>query len=289
MVSLRSTHPAVLGTRRANQSSRQKPVQPSREKYFAFAVGQISSTSSPRPFPARGALRGRHERGMGCGGRGSVGAKRSSQGGFPVSDRPARRRTALQRLRQDFGWQHMAGRSVGGGRCVRRSRVVLASVADAKPCGGETGPTGSRSPSIRLATVTKRNSSPRRARRKPLKPLRGESRVISGGTRGDYRVLTTNAHGPRVLRAPGFPCSLFSMRDDVLSNLGQTMPRECDVIPSRLWRSVMANSPLADFCWTPPLMSGSSSRGIVHQTGRQSLGGQNVALCGATSLQNIPC
>ena len=30
------------------------PVQPSREKYFAFAVGQISSTSSPRPFPAEG-------------------------------------------------------------------------------------------------------------------------------------------------------------------------------------------------------------------------------------------
>ena len=27
--------------------------------------------------------------------------------------------------------------------------------------------------------------------------------------RGDYRVLTTNAHGLRVLRAPGFPCSLF--------------------------------------------------------------------------------
>ena len=26
--------------------------------------------------------------------------------------------------------------------------------------------------------------------------------------RGDYRVLTTNAHGPRVLRAPGFPCAL---------------------------------------------------------------------------------
>jgi hypothetical protein len=43
-------------TRRANQSSRQKPVQPFRKKYFAFAVGQISSTSSPRPFPARGAL-----------------------------------------------------------------------------------------------------------------------------------------------------------------------------------------------------------------------------------------
>src|SRR5207302_1363426 len=27
-------------------------------------------------------------------------------------------------------------------------------------------------------------------------------------TRGDYRVLTTDAHGPRVPRAPGFPCAL---------------------------------------------------------------------------------
>ena len=32
---------------------------------------------------------------------------------LPVSDRPARGRTALQRLRQNFGWQHMAGRNVG--------------------------------------------------------------------------------------------------------------------------------------------------------------------------------
>jgi hypothetical protein len=50
-------------------------VQTLRKKYFAGPVGQISATSSPRPFPARGAYRDRHERGMGCGGRGSVGAQ----------------------------------------------------------------------------------------------------------------------------------------------------------------------------------------------------------------------
>jgi hypothetical protein len=50
-------------------------VQSLSQKYFAFAVGQISATSSPRPFPARGAYRDRHGRGMGCGGRGSVGAQ----------------------------------------------------------------------------------------------------------------------------------------------------------------------------------------------------------------------
>jgi hypothetical protein len=50
----------------------------------------------------------------------------------PVSERSARGRTALQRLRQNLGGRHMAGRSVWRGGCVRRSRVVLASVADVK-------------------------------------------------------------------------------------------------------------------------------------------------------------
>ena len=65
------------------------------KKYFAFAVGQISSTSSPRPFPARGALRGRHERGMGCGGRDSVGAQVDRRADLPVSGSRRAGRTAL--------------------------------------------------------------------------------------------------------------------------------------------------------------------------------------------------
>jgi len=101
-------------------------------------------------------------------------------GGSPVSDQPARGRTALQCLRQDFGRRHMAGRGLGRGRCGRRSRVVLASVADVKLAEAASSQPGFGGPSIRSATVTKRNSSPGRARRKPLKPLRGESRVISG-------------------------------------------------------------------------------------------------------------
>ena len=202
--------------------------------------------------------------------------KWSSQGRFSVSEQPARRRTALQRLRQNSADSTWSVESFGGGRCVRRSRVVLASVADAKPCGGDVIPTGFDAPSIRLATVTKRNSSPRRARRKPLKPLRGESRVISGGTRGDYRVLTTNAHGLRVLRAPGFPCSLFSIEGRC-----PFKPRANHAARMRRYTlSAVAfccgELPLANFDWTP-LMSGSSPRRIAHQTGRQSLGGQNVA------------
>ena len=54
---------------------RQFPVYPARKKYFAFAVGQISATSSRHPTPTRGAFRDRHERGEGSGGRGSVVAR----------------------------------------------------------------------------------------------------------------------------------------------------------------------------------------------------------------------
>jgi hypothetical protein len=42
--------------------------------------------------------------------------------------------------------------------------------------------------------------------------------------RGDYRVLPTNAHGLRVLRAPGFPCSLFSFEGQTI---GQTSGNPC--------------------------------------------------------------
>jgi hypothetical protein len=62
-------------TRRANQHSQQKSVDPSREKFFAFPVGQIRSTSSRRLIPKEGRIARRHERGMGCGGRDGVGAQ----------------------------------------------------------------------------------------------------------------------------------------------------------------------------------------------------------------------
>jgi hypothetical protein len=100
----------------------------------------------------------------------------------------------------------MAGRRVGGGRCVRRSRVVLASVADVKLAEAKSAQPGADTPLIRLATVTKRNSSPGRARRKPLKPLRGESRVISG-----VLVVTTVCYY-QCTRAAGAPGTRLSLR-----------------------------------------------------------------------------
>src|SRR4051812_37577876 len=46
------------------------PVQPLREKYFAGAVGQIRGTGS-RVYSTEGRC-ARHERGVGCGGRGGA-------------------------------------------------------------------------------------------------------------------------------------------------------------------------------------------------------------------------
>jgi hypothetical protein len=98
-------------------------VQSLAQRYFALAVEQISATSLPHPFPARGAVARRHERGRGCGGRDGVGAQVFA--GRVSRERP----TGAQDERR---------------QSVRRSRVVLASVADAKPRGDCVDPTGSR-------------------------------------------------------------------------------------------------------------------------------------------------
>src|SRR4051794_37899061 len=47
-------------------------VQSCCEKQTALPVGQIIFTTSRYPVPTRGAFRDRHERGMGCGGRGGI-------------------------------------------------------------------------------------------------------------------------------------------------------------------------------------------------------------------------
>jgi hypothetical protein len=80
-------------------------VQPPLQKYFASPVGQIISTNSCHPVPHRGAYRDRHERGMGCGGRGSVLRAMGSQGGFlGIRERsPARGREMLRRTAKSCG------------------------------------------------------------------------------------------------------------------------------------------------------------------------------------------
>jgi hypothetical protein len=63
-----------------------------RRAKFRFAKTPNQWPISGHPVPTRGAVARRHERGMGCGGRESVGAQLISQGGLnPVSDPQARR------------------------------------------------------------------------------------------------------------------------------------------------------------------------------------------------------
>jgi hypothetical protein len=104
----------------------------------------------------------RHERGEGCGGRGSVLRATGSQGGSmrPVSDHQASGREMLQRTAKSCG----------------PDAPTLAS--SSRSC---VGPTGLRQ-NISADDGGKRARSPGRARRKPLKPLRA-------GMPGDSGVL----------------------------------------------------------------------------------------------------
>jgi hypothetical protein len=69
--------------RRANHLRALNPVQPPREKYFTSFFTQITCLFLAIP-PERGAFRDRHERGLGYGGRDSVGRARGDRrAGFP--------------------------------------------------------------------------------------------------------------------------------------------------------------------------------------------------------------
>jgi hypothetical protein len=87
--------------------------------------------------------------------------------------------------------------------CGRRSRVVLTPrrwrQVSRKCPRGDGG---------------KQARSPRRARRKPLKPLRREGRAFRR-TCGFYPCAFLLHRGLRVRQAPGFPCALLFLRDNV--------------------------------------------------------------------------
>src|SRR5260370_32315444 len=81
------------------------------------------------------------------------------------------------------------------------------------------GPTGCAMPLIRGMTVTKRNSSPGRARRKPLKPLRREGRIAPATpvvTTVCYFLHTGHGCGGH----PGLPAPSFFLRTRIQHHLG---------------------------------------------------------------------
>jgi hypothetical protein len=103
----------------SNDSNVICPVQTSREKYSASAVGQISGFSPP-VSPKRGAGRDRHERGLRCGGRGSVERANGIAGQVFSCERSTSARTnGASTPSPNFGRQQMAGRGMWWRCCVR--------------------------------------------------------------------------------------------------------------------------------------------------------------------------
>ena len=126
---------------------------------------------------------------------------------LPVSEEPARRRTALQRLGQNstgstWSVETLAEVAAYGEVVWSWHPLLMLSLAEAKPAQpGEVAvnPLGDGDKKEFVAEESTKETVKTIARGKP-----GDFRR----NRGDYRVLTTNAHGLRVLRAPGFPCAL---------------------------------------------------------------------------------
>jgi hypothetical protein len=157
-------------------------------------------------------------------------ARRVRRAGHSVSDHRARQTTALKRLRSSFDGtgtkpiERLFG-GVADGEVVWSWHPLLVSslaeVLAAQP--------GTRSLSIREAMVAKRNSSPGRARSKPLKPLRA-------GMPGDFRCLrcehpcatftTQRVRGCGCTGRPAFPTPSFQKGEKVQQNLGRAAPRD---------------------------------------------------------------
>jgi hypothetical protein len=155
-----STHPTcplILPDGQITSCFPKWPVQPPLQKYFRSCLTQITSISLTVSFH-RGAIARRHERGAGCGGRES--ARRATA--IAGRDEPRERSASARDDRRFSG---------------RQSRVVLTPVAGVK-FAEASRPDRVRQNLNPRTTVTTRTRSPGRARNKPLKPLRGECRLI---------------------------------------------------------------------------------------------------------------
>jgi len=148
-----------------NQINSMLPVQPHPKKYSAFAVGQIIAIVSPIHPGKRGVSRSSRTRGwMRWTQRRR--ARWWSQGGVSRERSSVAQTTGASRA---FARISVGTSPIGvltRGCCVRRSRVVLASVADVKPAETRR-PDRASGKSQSAGDGGKRNSSPGRARSKP--------------------------------------------------------------------------------------------------------------------------
>ncbi len=108
-----------------------------RRAIFRFTGTPNQWLNSGRPVPARGAVARRHERGMGCGGRESVGEQVRVAGRVEPRER-------------------FAGAQDERRFSVRQNRVVLTPVAGAKSAVANSNPTGVERPQNPPTTVTRR-------------------------------------------------------------------------------------------------------------------------------------
>jgi hypothetical protein len=190
-------------------------VQPLSEKYFCFLQRQITGVFCVIPCPLRGALAIVTNVGRGLRWTRQRRRARWMQGRlWLVSIQPACRRTAQLRTAKPCG---------PGTRCW------------CQVGGGATGPTGFCCAIQSAGDGDKTNSSPGRARNKPLKPLRREGRLFTAEPVCScaFLLAQTLHMRPRVQRAPGFPCALcFLMARMVLVELGRSAPRGCGSVSS---------------------------------------------------------
>jgi hypothetical protein len=184
------------------------PVQPRLVKHFASHPGQIIS-SSLASRPGRRALAIVTNVGVGCGGRGSVVAQGSAGRvpGFREHPVGAKTSDVVADGKAVWSWHPLLVSTWRRFFEPNRVSINRSFVSD----GDKT------------------NSSPGRARRKPLKPLRRECRVF-----GEPVVTTVcylhYAHGLRVQRAPGISLRLLQIRRKHLHTIRAyraAKPRSC--------------------------------------------------------------
>ncbi len=126
---------------------------------------------------------------------------------FMAPSRPIGGAYASSLARDGMRWTRWLRETIAACR-GRRSRVVLAprrwGQAGGLAMSALAGSTRRDPP----ARVARKPGSPRRARRKPLKPLRGESRIAPVGPVVITRVVFASHTRLRVQSASGFPCAL---------------------------------------------------------------------------------
>ena len=177
-------------------------VQPPLQKYFRFPLTRLKSISPAVPSH-RGALAIVIDAGRDAVDAAASGAQRNGRAGWRKACELSivRRRTALKRTAKPCGPGTRCWCQVGGG-------------ASARPGLDKPYPS---------MTVTRTNSSPGRARRKPLKPLRAGMPGVSGVLVVTNARATYTTRAAAGARAPGIPHALLG--EGLFQKLGRIAPR----------------------------------------------------------------